>query len=376
MQDIEAVFQVILDVCVLSGPDDHPLTVAFGNGRTEKVVMSKAIWIPQPVYERVSLELKMPRDTRSTIMTTDHYPIHNLPGYPISGPQATPPEFYTPENFSLEPNTFYNGWDRWVYPEYLGYYPPYPLVVRRKQEQREKELATAEEDTVIPGTDMTRKQLDERIMSQLSEHSGAESSTQQMQSSSRLLKKRDKLEENTLKKSVTFNESDLIQVAPETELKSGLSDSRGDADSGIASSPELDIDPVTQERLDRIEEEKRWIAMERLRMEEERRFLEEEEKRIAELQADPRLQFYRSPGVGRRPPWRYWRNDPSPGLPGGGGSGGGGGGVKSSKGGFRETALQAPLEVRDQKRSPVTGSGMCYRPVLPVWLELLFGVWK
>lgn len=42
-----------------------------------------------------------------------------------------------------------------------------------------------------------------------------------------------------------------------------------------------------------------------------------------------------------RPPWKkYWRADP--GMPT----------VTSSQGPFRETALQAPLEVRDQQRSP------------------------
>ncbi|KAL8575355.1 hypothetical protein ACOMHN_048648 [Nucella lapillus] len=342
------------------GPEDHQLTVAFSNGQTEKVQQNKAIWVPQPIYERVSLELKMPCDTRSSIMTTDHYPNKNLPGYPTSGPQANPPEFYTPENFSLEPMTLYNTWGSpLMYPPYSGYCPPYPVVVRRKQEQRGKEVCLEDEDAVIPGTDMTRKQLDERISSQILEHVEGK---QTQQTTSRLLKKREKLEENSLKKSVTFSESDLLQTTSDEDTRA-VSDPRADADSGFASSPELEVDSMTKEQLDRIDEERRRIAMERRWIEQERRWLAEEERRILEAKNDPRLQFYRSPGIGKRPPWRYWRNDPCPTLPGSnsvgggsGGGGGGGGGGRGGTGGFRETALQAPLEARDYKCYAMTGS--------------------
>ena len=305
----------------------------------------------------------MPQDTRSTIMTTDHYPRHNLPGYPTSGPKASPPEFYTPENFSLEPSPYYHSWDPWLYPGYLGYYPPYPLVMRQKQEEQKRDLATEDEDTVIPGTDMTKRQLDERVMSQITEHRLLEGQQlsyameqQQQLASSRLLKRREKLGENTLKKSVTFNESDMVQVVPEKDPRSPLSDPRTDADSGFASSPELELDPLTQAQLDRIDEERRIVAEERRRLEEERHLLELEERRACGANTDSSLLFYRSPGVGKRKPWQYWRNDPSPSLPGSSGGGSGGGSVGgSSHGPFRETALQAPLEARDQRRSPYIG---------------------
>lgn len=327
------------------GPDDHTLTVAFSNGRTEKVAQEKAIWIPQPVYERVSLELKMPQETRSAIMTTDHYPLRNMPGYPASGSVANPPEYYSPENFTLEPNS-HGGWDRWMYPEYLGYYPPYPLVLRRKQE-REVTAAEEEDNSVIPGTDLTKKQLADRIQSQLTEY--AEGSA----TPNRLLNKREKQGENTLKKSVTFNEKGLSQAYSDQCWRS---DSRGDSDSGIASSPELEPDPALQRQLDMIEEERRRITRQRILLDEERRMLEEDERMMyyGGLDPDdPRLHFYCSKGAGKRPPWQYWRNDPAPTLKskfGGGGGGGDGGG--SALGPFRETALQAPLEARDQSRHP------------------------
>ncbi|XP_070190904.1 uncharacterized protein [Littorina saxatilis] len=358
------------------GPDDHQLTVAFSNGKTEKVGMEKAIWIPQPVYERLSLELKMPIDTRTSIMNTDHYPQTTLPGYPTSGPQPSPPEYYTPDYYTLEPNS-HAGWDRWVYPEYLGYYPPYPLVMRKKYNPKEWELTVEdEEDYVIPGTNLTKRELDDRISSQLSEHTGGR--LQSADTPIRLLRKRGKLEpENTLKKSVSFNDSNLEQVSFEK------SDSRADADSGIASSPELDMDAATQEQWELIEEEKRKIAVEKRRLEDQRRYLEEAEhrsrevdddprlkgyrspgvgrryleeaeQRSREVDDDPRLKFYRSPGVGRRPGWQYWSTNPSPDLPKYIFSGGGDSGVRSSShdGPFRETALQAPLEARDQRHSP------------------------
>jgi hypothetical protein len=351
--------------CVVAGPDDYQLTVAFSNGRTEKVALEKAIWVPKPIYERVALELKMPQETRSAIMTTESYPLKNMSGYPTSGPVAEPPDYYTPDYFTLEPSAS-GGWDRWVYPEYLGYYPPYPLVLRRKQEKKEREAEDDDDDAIIPGTNMTKRQLRERVNNQLTEYTdGGTSLTQQ--STSRLLARREKQEDNTLKKSVTFSEADLSRARDaalnsKTDLRSDSRsdlrcDSRGDADSGIASSPELEVDPAIQEQLDRIEEERRKITRDRILLDEERRMLEEEERRIfyGDLDPnDPRLQFYQSKGTGRRPPWQYWRNDPAPALKskfGGGGGGGGGGG----HGAFRETALQAPLEARDQRRHPYIG---------------------
>ncbi|KAK7500063.1 hypothetical protein BaRGS_00008610 [Batillaria attramentaria] len=301
-------------------PEDHQLTVAFSNGRTEKVCMERAIWIPQPVYERVSLELKMPQATRSSCMTTDHYPLENLPGYPTSGPQANPREFYTPEYYSIEPTPYCGGWDRWVYPEYLGYHPPYPLVIRRRQHEREKGPAqTDDENEVIPGTDMTRKELDERVLSQLMEHklaAGEQRTTanqqQAAQSSARLLKRREKQEENTLKKSVTFSESDLVQSAPEDQPKPTSDVSSLDADSGFASSPELDTDQRRQERLQERGDDQRWQEWLRERADDTRSF---------GVNTDSSLLYPPSRGVGERPPWQ-------------------------------ETALQAPLEVRDQRKPP------------------------
>ena len=59
------------------------------------------------------------------------------------------------------------------YPPYLPYgYPPF-VISRREKEVRGESAATESEVTeVIPGTSMTTKELDERVLSQLKEASG------------------------------------------------------------------------------------------------------------------------------------------------------------------------------------------------------------
>lgn len=332
----------------LEGPEDHQLTVAFSNGRTEKVCPEKAIWIPQPIHERVSLELKMPQATRSSFMTTEHYPLENLPGYPTSGPKANPPEYFTPNYYNIEPTPYYGGWDRWVYPEYLGYYPPYPLVIRRRREESWKVVDSENEDEVIPGTDMTRRQLDQRVLSQLQEHqlNGAQRAdvqrhAQQVEAShnaARLLKRREKQEENTLKKSVTFSESNLVQDVLEERPKP-TSESL-DADSGIASSPELDVDHGQDHLQENYDTRHSYDTR------------SSHDTRSFGINTDSSLLYPPRRSITDRPPWQYWKNDPAPPVSRSRGGGGGGGGGGSAHGPFRETALQAPLEARDQRKPP------------------------
>jgi len=67
--------------CLSSGPEDKTITVSFTNGKVSSVPVDTAIWVPKEVFERIALELKMPRDARETLMSEDRYPEQSREGF-------------------------------------------------------------------------------------------------------------------------------------------------------------------------------------------------------------------------------------------------------------------------------------------------------
>ncbi|KAK3098099.1 hypothetical protein FSP39_016088 [Pinctada imbricata] len=152
-----------------SGPDDSQITVTFTNGRTEKVPVDKAVWTPDPVYERLSLELKMPKEARMAMQTTDHYPKENLPGYPTSGPEAVPDDFSPPQPFGWDYEPVFMEGRPWMYP----YVASAPMLYKKEDVTSTITRSTVKSEDVnklIPGTNLTEKELHEKISSQLAEH--------------------------------------------------------------------------------------------------------------------------------------------------------------------------------------------------------------
>ncbi|XP_071113522.1 uncharacterized protein [Haliotis cracherodii] len=325
------------------GPDDSQITVTFSNGKTEKVPEDLAVWIPEPVYERLALELKMPRDARETLQKEENYPQDSLPGYPGSGPVAYPPEF--PQANPLVVDTEPVFMDRGLYrcPPYV---PTYPVVHQARRQKAKAAVKSEDMDAVIPGTNMTRKELQDKVSSQLNELSDEkeekveldEREIEKVNRRKRLLKKREKQFANSCRKSVSFDDS--VQEAYFRNNDVRLEDfDLGDADSGYATSPDL------SEEREKLERKRRECEQERRLLMREREDLERERLRERDVgvNTDSSLLFRKTPPVGRRPPWRYWKRDPSP----------GGRKAKSATGPFRETALQAPLEARDQRNAAI-----------------------
>lgn len=62
------------------GPEDRLITVSFTNGKVEKVQANTAVWIPKEVFERLALELKMPREARVALSTEENYPQQSMEG--------------------------------------------------------------------------------------------------------------------------------------------------------------------------------------------------------------------------------------------------------------------------------------------------------
>lgn len=345
------------------GPDDKEITVSFTNGKVTKVAGNLAVWLPKKVFERLALELKMPREAREELAGEEGYPRESLEGYPTSGVVASPEEFDVadPLYFDYDPLVVENR--PWRYP----FHPPYPIVLKRSDGTPATTTATVsakavvrseDMEALVPGTNLTQKQLDERITSQLMEHkllldeketekgtnkdkkeqTGDQPTETELERElrerlearrrewemewekqqeliaaeerERLLKRRQTQEDNTLRKSVSFKEE---QSGEEEACSKDLGDSgRG---TSLRSMAYCDEEPDTY-------------------------FSDPEESRARDcgVNTDSSLLYKpRSKLVSRRPPWKkYWRADP--GMPV----------TNSHHGPFRETALAAPLEARNQ----------------------------
>lgn len=136
------------------GPDDRQITVTFANGKTEKVPMDVAIWTPEQVYERLTLELKMPKEARLSLQNQEpHYPKENLEGYPTSGPNADPPEYPLPNPFHFQNDPVFMD----CFPWGNGYVQAYPQIQRPPNEsmlQTRSSVKSEEINKLIPGTIM------------------------------------------------------------------------------------------------------------------------------------------------------------------------------------------------------------------------------
>ena len=148
---------------ITGGGPDRNIVVAFCNGKTATVPANTAVWIPSALHERVEFELHLPRSVRKECSEQAMYPQENLPGYPTSGPRNVPREFdivtsrwmERPDHYALNP----------YYPYYAPQYPP----VHYKYPDRPISVVTSEEveDRIIPGTELTKTALNEKVMSQL-----------------------------------------------------------------------------------------------------------------------------------------------------------------------------------------------------------------
>lgn len=188
-------------------------------------------------------------------------------------------------------------------------------------------ITTNEDNTkIIPGTEMTNKELEERVMSQLMEHrltgestksdsqlgvsitdkSKADSLTAsgiKESAASRLLSKRESLGENAVKKKVHFSDSRRVETV--CDMEDYLDDSAFDDYGNPKKKADLGVN------------------------------------------TDSSLLFYHSKGISGRPRWnKYCYNNSCCSEESK---------CSSCTRPFRETALQAPLEARDQRMYPCNG---------------------
>lgn len=339
------------------------MTVTFSNGKSKTISVDTALWIPVPVYDRVSFELNLPKHARETLSSHEQYPSESLPGYPTSGPVASPVIFDRPDPIVIDPMMY----------SYPPYAPIHPMSYRHEENVRKitkpkisTTVSSEEMNAIIPGTDMTRGELNEKVMSQLMENKLLLDIKQSEKGSKdRLLAKREKQEMNSLRKSVSFNE-DVEVFAKSPEMMEDIeTDAREevyidkphvrlhDDDNHVTANGDQREDVRHQDYTE--EDHYRDMAALDFYADDEERYYRDmdefyraQEMKNAELKnrekgvnTDSSLLYRSSTKLpGRRPTWRYWNNDPSPPV------------NEKSSDPFRETALAAPLEARDQRASP------------------------
>jgi hypothetical protein len=147
-------------------------------------------------------------------------------------------------------------------------------------------------NSLIPGTDLTKAELNEKVMSQLMRHKmvAEDRKVQKETENTKLLQRRENLEENlltkSLEKSVTFKD-------PESDLEGEVGDLET-RDSGRGSSYDLELSDL---ELDETGGES------------------EPETRDVAVGTDRSLLFRRKiQRSQKKPPWRYWNNESAPEL--------------------------------------------------------------
>ena len=91
---------LVISMHSIGTESDNDLTVTFYNGQTHKVTCGKAVWIPLAHHDRISLELKMPKNARKDLEKQEGYPSKSFEGYPTSGKRGLTSHSALPRDFS------------------------------------------------------------------------------------------------------------------------------------------------------------------------------------------------------------------------------------------------------------------------------------
>ncbi|XP_071942818.1 uncharacterized protein [Antedon mediterranea] len=168
---------------------DH-LVVSFFNGNTKNVAKHTAIWLKKAHYDRIKLEIQMPLSAREYLTNSPHYPYQTPPGYYVTPLPAKPVPYQT----------------------LITDYTKTPVHTASTEKYHSLNSTIIQESVVksedvnkyIPGSTMTKSELDDKVKKQLMEHKMAASYDR-----GRLLNR-----ETFGRKSVSFRESN--------ELDSGI----------------------------------------------------------------------------------------------------------------------------------------------------------
>jgi len=271
-----------MDVFVYPGGEpDKQLVVTLYDGRTVNVPYNKALWIPLDFYERIAFEIKLPKNVRKEFATQDSYPYYTSCGYPASGSLAFPAQFehYIPAAWLPAAGRYPVGWAGGQHrgSPWMAYLDDGCRTQNRPQTNGR--LKAIEGDELIPGTDMTKSQLNSKVMAQIMQNKMT--MVKETASDTGVLKKTSS--ECGLKKSVSF-----VDLREDSKLEDGR-------DSGHGSQVDLSFSESDPE-------EDGGTAM--------RDIAVGTDRSLSMLS----LRKSRSACSQRQRAWKYWKNDPAPPL--------------------------------------------------------------
>lgn len=282
---------LLLLLATLGGGEDEQIIATFHNGKTVSVPKDKAMWIPRDLYERAVFEIGLPKNVRQEFATQDFYPYYTTSfGYPTSGPLAYPAQFdqFVPRGYvGSGCGRSSVGWGSrscrgqpWMMARSQS-----ASVISGHRQPTEDALKDGDREELIPGTELTKSQLNSKVMAQIIQsklgedrHCGSDDG--------RLLKKRAAANDTAagvLKKSVSF-----------ADLKDADCDL---SDSGHGSQVDLSLSDVEEDgraQSEGIQTTSRDSAV-----------------GMRTSWRTPRRPRTSSP---QRRAWRYWNTDPSPSL--------------------------------------------------------------
>ena len=312
--------------------DSESLVISLYNGKTVKATTQMAVWIPVPLHDRIKLETQMPLSARQYLINSPHYPSHMPPGYMLAPPGVMQSQG---ETFAAmgTPGQLHQ-------PMFI---PTYPMGIVNADFHMpvvgQSAVRSADVHKLIPGTSMTKEELNRKVMSQLVEHKMVEReevTTYQDLSGVPTTK-------SCMRKSVSFKEG---------EFDSGVSSIHTDDEERKQES----VEEMTANLSEDDEEDLETLKMKTLNM----NLNNTDDSGIdsgfdsgigSGIGSEPKLLFsmsdHREPRRPRsaipenRPPWRHFGNGSSAG-------GGGAAGAKHEDKGFRKMALECPPQVRSQ----------------------------
>ncbi|XP_022112063.1 uncharacterized protein LOC110991156 isoform X2 [Acanthaster planci] len=298
--------------------DSEGLVVSFFDGKTEKISKHTSIWIPLKLYERIKLEIQMPITARQYLVNNPYYPVMLPPGYNSRTGVGT--GYLSKTTAGAQETGYLMGGYEAVgkYPVYVPVYPDdSPAFGFRMPSVRESIVKSEEVHKLIPGTNLTKEDLNRKVMQQLMDHKMIPTMPEVPKASGETRQRVSPPQSGTLRKSVSFQKEE------------------GEMDSGIGSCTAAP--GVANELLSESESE-------------------DEEKDENVIETGTQTLSLRDSGVGtdysllynyhpdtsldERPPWRYWNPNSKSSRPSS---------HKNSKAKpFRDTVLSAPAEARAQ----------------------------
>lgn len=319
---------------------DAKLTISFDNGVVANIKPDVVVWIPKEFYERVKLELQMTPSARRYVQGQDGYPRISKPGYPSSGPRPSPKYYPCVNPLSLRQPSFALTNGRFLSSPF-GFVPistVYPaagnfLVDADGSNRFEGDIAHTSkeiESQVIPGTNLSVKELNEKVDSQITEHKKGMDA---------LAKRR------TLNMKEKQDGKRSLHPSPDRDHNIKEDEDKSDYEN-IHRKQDADFDEYKDN--DWCPSGKDVLAASDLENSPDLGFYDD--FGIDDLTPRPstkdigiNTEFSESKKTSKyQPPWKYWHSDPIPPL------------LKSPSkvGPFRETMLQVPLELRDKFQPP------------------------